>query len=141
MFMVLGLAVGSATTAEAKKAERKRVERTVEASYAPPFVAPVTGCQSLLGPFACLIIETRPTEAFFTAKVTDAHGQPVYFEVSGGGQNFRGFCGETPGPISFEPGDSLEFDIGLPRWGVQVDCPASSIKTTGTISVRLSNGP
>ena len=166
-FLVLGLMAGSVATAEAKKrpakrqarqeakqnqktkqegkqeakqgASEPRVERTVEESYGP-YPAPVTGCNSVLGPYACLIIPTDSREAFFTAKVSDAHGLPVFVEVRGGGLNAR-FCGETKKPIRFRPGAELYFNVALPYWGIQTHCPAHSIKTTGTISVTLSNLP
>jgi hypothetical protein len=148
VLLILGLMAGAVATAEAKKKPKPkpqpkpiRVERTVEESYGP-YPAPVTGCNSALGPFACAIIPTRPTESFFTAKVTDAHGQPVFVQVSrrGGGDIAR-FCGKTKGPIGFVGGTELVFYVALPVWGVQTDCPAHSIKTTGTISVTFSNLP
>ncbi len=149
-FLVLGLMVGSAATAEAKKRRPKpansqptRVERTVEGTYGP-YPAPVIGCNSALGTYACLIVATHSTEAFFTAKVTDAHGQPVYVEVLGTHGESARFCGETTQPIRFTPGAKLEFHLALRyAWvpGVQLYCPANSIKTTGTISVTLSNLP
>ena len=168
-FLVLGLMAGSVATAEAKKrpkqeakqnqnqkAKRKakqeanqeanltRVERTVEGSYGP-HQGLGTGCDSALSPWVCVIIPTHTTEAFFTAKVTDAHGQPVFVEVyeygSGGGREVTQFCGETTRPIRFPPGSELYFFVAVPVWGVQLDCTARSVKTTGTISVTLSNLP
>lgn len=72
--LVVALGLGSMGTADAKKPSR--TERTVQGSYGPD-PAPVTGCNSALGTFACMVVETRPTERYFTAKVTDVHGQPV----------------------------------------------------------------
>lgn len=154
-FLVLGLMAVSAGTADASQAPAKqgarptRVERTVERSYGP-YPAPVTGCNSALGPYACALITTRSTEAFFTAKVTDAHGLPVYVAVQfcrgghgtsygticGGGAQF---CGETSKPIRFPAGAKLYFHVGLTTGWHQTPCPAHSVKTTGTISVTLSN--
>lgn len=143
LFMVLGLIAGSVATAEAKRKKRPiRVERTVEGSYGL-YPAPVTGCNEVLGSFACLVVETRPTERFFTAKVTDAHGQPVFVEVqSGPGNPLATFCGETTEPIGFYPGAQLYFYVAQPLWPTTeavLDCPANRIKTTGTITVTLSN--
>ena len=147
MFMVVGLVAGSVATAEAKGTKRPtRVERTVEGSYGP-YSSLVTGCNDPDGSLACFVVNTRSTEAFFTAKVTDAHGQPVFVHVSNGG-NGATFCGETTRPVSFDPGSRLYFrtdpmtnfwsDSGL---GVgPLDCPYR-LKTTGTISVTLSNQP
>ncbi len=142
VIMVAGLFAGSVATAEAKKAPRKRVERTVEGSYGP-YPAPITGCNEPLGAWACLTVDTGPREAFFTAKVTDAHGQPVFVEVLGTGGPREVFCGETAEPIAISPGTSLQFHIGLNNWPghTGLDCPAYRIKTTGTISVTLSNLP
>jgi hypothetical protein len=132
----LGLLAGSVATADAGRS--KRVERVVEGSYGP-YPAPVTGCNSLLGSFACLKVETRQREKFFTAKVTDAHGQPVFVEVQREGRKDVIFCGETTRPVRVNPGSELSFHIGLNNWLVTLDCPASRVKTTGTIRVVLSN--
>ncbi len=136
MLVTLGLLATSFTTAEAGSS--RRVSRTVVGSYGA-YPAPVTGCNSPLGPFACLIVQTRPTEAFFTAKVTDMHGRPVFVQVqSNSGQDVI-FCGETPRPIPIQPGSELSFHIGLNNWLVTADCPANRVKTTGKIRVTLSN--
>lgn len=149
-FLVLGLLVGSVGAAHAAQ-ERPRAERTVERSYGP-YPAPVTGCNGALDTFACALILTRTTEAFFTAKVTDAHGQPVNVEMEvwcGGYGTWYGtecgprarFCGETSTPIRFPPGAILAVHVGLPNGGVsewpQTPCPAHLVKTTGTIKVTL----
>jgi hypothetical protein len=139
LFMVFGLVAGSVATAEAKKKKRTRVERTVRGSYGP-FVPQVTGCNSVTGQWACLSIDTRAREAFFSAKVTDIHGQPVFVEVLSNGETVGTFCGETTEPISFSPGDELHFYLGF-HWITPLDCPTQRIVTTGTISVTLSNLP
>lgn len=159
--MVLGLMVGSTGMAEAKERAKQgarpaRVERTVQRTYGP-YPAPVTGCNSALSTFACALVTTRTTEAFFTAKVTDAHGQPVSVDVEpwcGGYGTWYGtqcgkrvrFCGETSKPVRFPPGAILAVYValgdggGLGR-GPLADCPAGLVKTTGTISLTLSNRP
>ncbi len=149
MFMVLGLIAGSVSTAGAAKKTRKRVERTVEGSYgAVP--EPLTGCDLGRGAFTCMVVDPRPTEAFFTAKVTDAHGQPVWVQVvNEDGGSLGTFCGETTEPVSFDAGSRLQFLIDpMPNfwshWGVEwvgpLDCPYR-LKTSGSISVTLSNLP
>ena len=147
LFMVLGLIVGSVATAGAQGKKRPtRLERTVVGSYGP-YPAPVTGCNGVLDTFACLIVETHPTEAFFTAKVTDTHGQPVPVAVAGsfpGGRFVEAFCGETTEPIRFSPGAQLEFYVAEPHWRLTdpaLDCQALAVKSIGTISVTLSNLP
>jgi hypothetical protein len=147
LFIAIGLMAGAVATAEAKKKPKPkpqpkpiRFERTVEGSYGS-YPAPVTGCNSLLGTWACLVVPTRSTEAFFTAKVMDTHGQPVFVQVNGGGVAVARFCGETQEPVRFAPGMTLDFMVGLPTWGIQTDCPQHSVKSTGTINVTLSNLP
>lgn len=134
--VAVALGLGSVGTAEAKKPSR--TERTTQGSYGP-YPAPVTGCNSALGTYACLIVKSRWTEHFFTAKVTDAHGQPVFVEVRSLGGVVTRFCGQTPRPVEIRPSADLEFHVGLNNWGISKDCPANRVKTTGTISVSLSN--
>lgn len=142
LFMVLGLMFGSVATAEAKRSRKSnRIERTVVGSYGP-YPAPVTGCNEPLGLYACLVVDTRASETSLTAKVTDLHGQPVFVEVAvSGGGTVGSFCGETTRPITFESGSTLFFYLGVPGWpgNLMLDCPANRIKTTGTISVTLSD--
>lgn len=150
LFMVLGLMAGSMATADARKKKASRVERTVEANY-DTSLEPWTECNARRGTFGCVVIETRSTEAFFTAKVTDdAHDQPVFVQVvNGDGGRIATFCGETTEPVPFDAGSSVEFLIEpvphfFSHWGAEwlgpLDCPYR-IATTGTISVTLSNQP
>lgn len=146
MFLILGLIAGSVVTAEAKKKKKpKRVERTVEGSYdLPPLVVAGTCAQS--GAIGCVLIATGSEEAFLTAEVTDAHGQPVSVQVSantdgeiGDDVTFGTFCGETTEPIPFDPGSELHFWVG--SLGPELaGCPPG-IATTGTVTVTLSNLP
>lgn len=141
LFMIIGLVAGSVATAEASKRKKAtRVERTVESSYQGPFIAQVTGCDMLGVKWGCLYVDTLAQEAFFTAKVTEAHGQPVFFEVFADDQTIGSFCGKTTDPVSFPSGATLRFHVGI-GWPFPVDCPANRITTTGTISVTLSNLP
>src|SRR5688572_27216627 len=81
LYMVLGLLAGSVATADAKRTRKPtRVERTIEENYGP-YPAPVTGCNEPLGGWACVVVPTGTNESFFTAKVMDAHGLPVFVEV------------------------------------------------------------
>lgn len=137
VLMSLGLLAGALGTAEAGN---KRVERTVQGSY-QPYPTPITGCNSLTGPWACLIVKTRPTEAFFSATVADASGQPVLVNVHSQDEWLTSFCGQTSRPIAIRPGSTLSFDIGQGRAPFSTDlrCPQHVLKTTGTIKVTLSN--
>ncbi len=155
VIMVTGLVAGSVATAEAKKAERKRVERTVEGSYTTqfvPFGGMITRTCRRDGAVGCVTIETHNNEAFLTAKAVDAHGQPVFVSVEGwesyGGSgrpiDYGTFCGETDEPIAVPGGVELYLRIGY-FW--LTDLPTSlttcppMFGTTGTVSVTLSNLP
>lgn len=139
VFLVLGLGVGSLTTANAAD-KPARAQRTVTGSYGP-YPAPVTGCNSPLGAFACMIVHARPNERLFVAEVKDAHGLPVYVDVYSGHERVGEFCGKTRKPIAVRPGSDLRIHVGLPLWGVRFACPQHSVKSIGTISVTLSNLP
>lgn len=153
VLMVLGLIAGSVATAEAGKRTKKpiRRERTVKGSYVRqfvPFGSLVTGPCTPSDAHGCVVIETAPGESVFTAKVSDAHGQPVMVTVTSPGSNtqwveYGTFCGETKEPIFFDPGVDLVFHIGY--WDPYLPTNASScppgLGTTGTVSVTLSNLP
>lgn len=138
MLVSLGLLVVSLGTAEAGKT--KRVERTVQGKYGA-YPTPVTGCNEVLGPWHCLIVQPRPTEAFFTASVADTHGQPVLVNVMSENRWLTSFCGKTTQPVSFTPGAKIWFDVGQGRapFTDLLPCPQHIVKTTGTIKVTLSN--
>jgi hypothetical protein len=147
LLMILGLVVGSVATAEAKKRPR-RVERTVEDSYATRFVLDDAYCWRPGG--SCVRIEPRKGETFFTATAVDTHGQPVLVtawgpETGQGTQRlyYGSFCGETDEPIAFIPGFDVDLRVEYPGGNlspsVVADCPMFG--TTGTISVTLSNQP
>ena len=140
MFITMAMSLGAVATAQATESQQ-RSERTVEGSYGP-YPAPVTACNGVLGTWACMIVDTEPAERFVDVKVTDSHGLPVFFMVASPSAGFRkGFCGSTKGPIGFPAGRDLEIEVGVSRWVAQTDCPQSSVKTTGTISVTLSDQP
>ncbi len=138
--MILMLAQSATADAGAK--------RTVEGRYETPFVPFTGGCPQGGG---CVSISTRAKESKFTAKVTDAHGLPVFVQVAANTDDdlmeevlFGTFCGETSKPIEFTPGIELHFWVGYhPFSGSSYDSCASAaggmIATTGTVSVTLSN--
>ena len=141
MFITMAaMTLGAIAPAEAEQPQRS--ERIVRGRYGPK-PAPVTGCNKVLGSWACMIVRTRPTEHFVHVKVTDTHGQPVYFMLSDPGTGlWEGFCGKTKAPVALHYGGrDLEIEVGVSRWVLQTDCPARSVKTSGTITVTLSNEP
>lgn len=136
--VLCALTAGSALPAAAKaKARPKRVQRVVRASYEPS-VTPI-GCRAVGEPFACMVVATRWPEAFVAADVRDDHGLPVYVEVRSEGGFHARFCGKPSRPLEFPPNVDLFVYVGLPGWGAQLDCPQHSVKTSGTITVTLSN--
>ena len=150
VLVVLGLIAGLVATANARGRPRL-VQRNVQGSYATqfvPFGGLVTRTCAQSDAVGCVRIQTRAGESFFTARVSDAHGQPVLVTVTGPGSNvdwieYGTFCGETKEPISFDPGVELSFHIGYWDWPLPValtSCPPM-FGTTGTISVTLSNLP
>lgn len=137
--LALGLTFGALGAAEAKPSAATK--RTIHGSYGA-YPTPVTACNEptvTSGTWACLIVQTRANEAFFTAEVKDAHGQPVQVNVYSAGHH-ASFCGKTDRPIPIRPGSTLEFDIGQGRAPfTPLPCPQHIVKTTGTITVTLSN--
>jgi hypothetical protein len=137
VLLVCAVLVGT-TSGAADAGKSRRVERTVQGSYGA-LPTPVTGCNSALGPWACMIVSTRRGEAFFTATVADNHGQPVAADVYSGGRLLGSFCGSTTEAFAVTPGATLEIDIAQGRGSLRLaECPYA-VKTTGTITVTLSN--
>ena len=143
--MVLGLIFGSIATAEAGKKKPKKVEREVQGTYQAPATAACFPSQT--DAIGCVAIATGPTERFFTAKATDAHGLPVAIgveaDLDGNGDtetSYGIFCGETAEPLQIDPG------VELVLWIARADTIAVSrcapgVATTGKIDVVLSNLP
>ena len=149
LLMVLGLIAGSVATAEAKRTKKPtRIERTFTGGYKTPFVPLNAGC-SRTGGRGCVTVNTRSTESFFTARVTDTLGLPIFVQVwedtDGWGEEdvLHGtFCGETTEPIYFPPGTELHFWVGFTySFAPYESCPGGLNATTGTITVTLSNRP
>ena len=137
LVVTMAMTIGGIANVEATQSVRS--ERTLRGSYRP-YPSPATGCNEALGSWACMIVRTRPTERFVSVKVTDAHGLPVYFSLFSPGTGFwTEFCGETTRPVPIPAGSNLEIEVGVSRWVAQTACPTSSVKTTGTIAVTLSN--
>ena len=146
LFMILGLIAGSA--AEAKQAGRKRIERTVEGTYNGtwlPFGNRVCASTSGVG---CMTVTTGANESYLSAKVTDAHGQPVFVTVFEQNTDARydevppyygSFCGETTRPMKIRPGRTYELWVGY--WNLSLPSCVPGMATTGTVSVTLSNLP
>lgn len=150
LFMILGLVVGSITTAEAGKKKKKRkkpkrVEREAQGTYAAPATL-VGNCTQQDG-IGCMTIQAGPKEKFVTAKVTDDHGQPVAIRVSADldgdsstETTYGDFCGETEEPIKVDPGTALVFWVGRADVAIPMGC-APGIATQGTLDVVFSNLP
>lgn len=149
LLMILGLIVGSVTTAEAKKKKPKKVTRTVELAYAAPGFGLATagvGCSPALG--SCGEVPTGPDDRYLKVTLTDASGTPTAFQLSqdtepGDPTNtieteIGTFCGTTGDkPVEILPG--FEITIFPWAWG-DIVCP-TGFGTTGTMTVELSNLP
>lgn len=144
--LALGLLAGAMVVpAEAGKRKPKKVERTVEGSYdLPPLVLVGTCAQT--GAIGCVSLMSGAKERFVTAKITDAHGQPVGVSISadldgqfGDDESYGAFCGETEEPIAVPPGTELHFWVGAAT-DIGPDCVPGAA-TNGTISATFSNLP
>ena len=135
--VALGLVVSATGSARADA----QSYRTIYGRYRP-YPAPATGCNKVLGSWACMIVQPLPTEQFVRVKVTDAHGLPVYFFVYNPHTGYAAdFCGKTKMPLPLDQLRYMEIEVGVSRWVAQTKCPASAVKTRGTIRVTLSNNP
>lgn len=148
ILLVLGLvfAAFASAPAQAKKKKPKKVTRTAEGSYdLPPLVVVGTCAQS--GAIGCVSFTSATNEKFVTAKVTDAHGQPVAVSISantdgqfGDDESYGEFCGETTEPIAIPGGTELHFWVGAATdLGISGCVPGAA--TSGTIKATFSNLP
>ena len=145
LMMITGLVCGSIATAEAgKKKAPKRVERKAEGDYTTTIVSPVGFCTQT-GATNCVEIPSGPGEQFITAKVTDAHGQPVGVAVKGDADGdgstetaYGTFCGETEEPIQIDAGVPVTFWVGKNASTATIPC---AMGTSGKIEVTFSNLP
>ncbi len=146
LVLISAMTVGVTATAQAEKTAQERVERTVHGSYKTPFMPFSGGCPDSGG---CVRISTGARESYFTAKVTDTHGLPVFVQVWAETDGdvmmdelFGTFCGKTTKPIRFRPGIELYFWVGFTFSNSNYEsCPGGTIATSGTVSVTLSNRP
>lgn len=146
--LILGLVAASLSApATAKKRKKpKRTERTVEGTYLTPSLIAVGGCGET-NAIGCVVLTTGSTERFVTAKVTDAHGQPVFVSVQADTNNdmqddvsFGSFCGETTAPIAVPSGQELHFWVGVTPDPAIAGCSPGE-GTTGTVTATFSNLP
>ena len=153
--MILGLLVGSITTAEAqkKKKEKKvvKVERVVEAVYQCPcgVWTPVQSAGFWLagGAIGGALVPTGADDKFVEVEVSDASGQNVFIGMAqnvDGTDNFAevpvgDVCGSTEEPISI-PNPGVQVDIFV-YMGTCSDMATPSIATSGTITLTFSNLP
>jgi hypothetical protein len=150
LLLVLGLLFGSLVgAADAKKKKKKKppapvkVTREVQGSYAAP--AGAVGLCSQDDAIGCVVMTSGVEESYLTAKVTDAHGQPVAVAVKSDldGDNasetlWGTFCGETTEPIQIQPGAEIIFWIGITPDTADDGCSPGE-GTQGTVDVVFSN--
>ena len=146
VMMILGVVLGSLTTAEAGKKKKKPVKTTREAqgSYTSTAVIAAGNCTQM-DAINCPRIPNGLGETYITAKVTDANGLAVPVAVKadldgdGATETLYGtFCGETAEPMVVDEAVELTFWIGNSPDTVGLGCPPA---TTGTIDVTFSNMP
>jgi hypothetical protein len=150
LMMVASLVFAMVATAEAGKKKKKpkkpaKTEREAQGTYAAPATL-VGNCTQTDG-VGCMTIATGPSESFLTAKVTDAHGQPVSISVDADldgdmttETNYGSFCGATEEPIQIDPGASIVFWVGRADVAAADGC-APGVATQGTLDVVFSNLP
>jgi hypothetical protein len=149
LLLVLGLVAGMmAGPVEAKKKKKKKVikiTREAQGTYLAPASA-AGNCTQTDG-VGCMTIASGATENYLTAKITDAHGQPVAVaikaDLNGDAQSetlYGTFCGETAEPIKIDPGAEIIFWIGITPDTAAMGC-APGEATQGTLDVTFSNLP
>lgn len=145
MLMIAILSVGSITVAEARK-NPPRHERTVEGTYNGTWLPFGNRVCASTGGVGCMTVTAKAGESYLTAKVTDAHGQPVfvsvYEQVSDADWDevppfYGSFCGTTTQPIRIRPGSTYELWVGY--WDPWIPSCVPGMATVGTVSVTLSN--
>lgn len=147
-----GLLVGSlAGPAEAQKKKKKkgpqRTERTVEGTYAaPPLI--IAGTCTSDGAVGCVELVSGAGEVYVTAKVEDAHGQPVFVSVQADTNGdamddatYGTFCGETANPLSVPEGAELHFWVGITPTSTDITGCQPAAATNGTVIATFSNLP
>ena len=149
MLLILGLIAGAlATPATAGKKKKKKaaptkVERTAQGTYIAP--ATVVGNCTQTDGIGCMTIASGAGEKYITAKVTDAHGQPVAISVAADldgdiqtETTYGTFCGSTTEPIAVDEGVDLVFWVGRAIDAANTGC-APGLATQGTLDVTFSN--
>ena len=148
LFMALGLIVGSVATAEAGRVRPRRVERTVEGTYNGTWLPFGNRDCASTGGTGCVTVTAGAGESHLSAKVTDAHGQPVFVvvaeQVADAGPDevppiYGFFCGQTTRALKIRPGTTYELWVGY--WNPWVPSCVPGLATTGTVRVTLSNLP
>jgi hypothetical protein len=146
--LVLGLIFGSLVgSAEAKKKKKTKapvkVTREVQGTYVAPGGA-AGNCTQTDG-VGCMTIPSGAGEQYLSAKVTDAHGQPVAVaikaDLDGNGSTetlYGTFCGETAEPIQIQEGVEIIFWVGITPDTAPIGC-APGEATNGTLDVTYSN--
>ena len=140
LFMIVGLAFGSFTVADAKK-KAKRTERVVEARYEAPAAIGVGGIGGACS--GCPALPNGPGETWMKVEVIDDSLPIAGVELSPGDNDGDGFqdpgwfvCGESEWIQITESSAMQSFP-----WVISgPDCPGGGA-TSGTIKITYSNMP
>lgn len=144
IILSLGALVANVPANAAPRRKHKRVERTVEASYATPAAG-----VALAGDFyaackhgdgiGCVKITPEPKELFARVAITDTTDLPVHGFITNidASTVIADFCGETRDTVFLGSGD--EFLV----WAFAGPCSdgTPAMATSGTVTVVLSNRP
>ena len=143
---ILGLLVGSVSTAEAaKKKKKKPYSRVFEATYANP--APgIGGVVTISGQGGTADSPALANERFLSIDIVDDAGQPVYWGLShqdengdGAGDIVTGGCGKTDTPLEIIPGYSYTVTVTTGPGAEAPTCPG--VATSGTIKLTFTAVP
>ena len=148
LIAILGLIVGSVTTAEAakkKKKNKKPYSRVFEATYANP--APgIGGVVTIGGQGGTADSPALANERFLSIEIIDDAGQPVYWGLShqdeggdGAGDIVAGGCGKTDTPLEIIPGYSYTITVTTGPGASAPTCPG--VATAGTIKLTFTEVP
>lgn len=141
--VALAMAVG-VSPAEAGKTKKKKVERTVDATYVGATgVRGVQDSPCAGEPLGCVRFPIEPGEKFVSIAVTDASGDDVWASVyvygySDGTDVHEHVCGKSDSPFRIGPGVE-EIVVVVTQTTGGATNPCAGPATQGTVTAVFSN--